>query len=79
MKEATGELNMTVVIVIAIAALSAFFYTILWPIIKNNVNSTTQCNNAICDKIPDGNGMVTCYTVSDGKKTTEGFQCVWKG
>ena len=31
MKEATGELNMTVVTVVAIAAVGAFFYFFIWP------------------------------------------------
>ena len=30
MKEATGELNMTVVTVVAIAAVGAFFYGFIW-------------------------------------------------
>ena len=41
MKEATGELNMTVVTVVAIAAVGAFFYAIIWPSIKSpKFNST---------------------------------------
>ena len=39
MKEATGELNMTVVTVVAIAAVAAFFYAFVWPAIKANINS----------------------------------------
>ncbi len=42
MKEATGELNMTVVTIIAIGAIVAFFW-FLWPQIKNTV--TNQWNN----------------------------------
>ena len=38
MKEATGELNMTVVTVVAIAAVGAFFYAFIWPGIKNWFN-----------------------------------------
>ena len=37
MKEATGELNMTVVTVVAIAAVAAFFYAFIWPGIKNTI------------------------------------------
>lgn len=48
MKEATGELNMTVVTVVAIAAIGAFFYAFVWPAIKANINRTTKCANAIC-------------------------------
>ena len=34
MKEAIGELNSTLIVVIAVAALAALFFTILWPMIK---------------------------------------------
>lgn len=46
MKEATGELNMTVVTVVAIAAVGAFFYLFIWPSIKTGLTMST-CNN-IC-------------------------------
>lgn len=49
MKEATGELNMTVVTVVAIAAVAAFFYAFVWPAIKNSITNNTNCANAICD------------------------------
>lgn len=48
MKEATGELNMTVVTVVAIAAVAAFFYAFVWPSIKTSINSATKCSSAIC-------------------------------
>ena len=46
MKEATGELNMTVVTIVAISALVAFFYLIIWPTIQTNMALTTACNAA---------------------------------
>ena len=48
MKEATGELNMTVVTVVAIAAVAAFFYALVWPAIRANIQQSTKCSNAIC-------------------------------
>ena len=33
MKEATGELNMTVITVVAIAAIAGLFYAFVWPMI----------------------------------------------
>ena len=43
MKEATGELNMTVIVVIAIAAVAALFYAFIWPAIqKSLVNNTCK-------------------------------------
>lgn len=37
MKEAMGELNMTVVVIVAIGAVAAFFTLVLWPQIKENI------------------------------------------
>lgn len=39
MKAATGELNLTVITLIAIAAVIAFFTAVLWPNIKNSINA----------------------------------------
>ena len=41
MKEATGELNMTVVTLVAVAALAAMFYLVIWPIIQTSIVSQT--------------------------------------
>ena len=38
MKEATGELNMTVITIIIISAIVAFFW-LMWPRIKNTINN----------------------------------------
>ena len=53
MKEATGELNMTVVTVVAIAAVAAFFYAFVWPNIKNSITDSVTSNTAdaaACEK-----------------------------
>ena len=45
MKEAMGELNMTVVTIVAIAAIAAFF-ALIWPSIRNSITqSWNQINN----------------------------------
>ena len=41
MKEATGELNMTVITVIAIAAIAALFYAFVWPMIQITIVQQT--------------------------------------
>lgn len=80
MKEATGELNMTVVVVIAVGVLAAFFYTTIWPIIKNTYVSTSKCSDAVCNhKTLDSNGMVECEYYKNGVKQGNSFKCVWKG
>lgn len=68
MKEATGELNMTVITVVAIAAVAAFFYAFVWPAIKTSIGMNT-CNN-VCP-----GGEATSYdansntcTCSDGQQ-----------
>lgn len=61
MKEATGELNMTVVTVVAIAAVAAFFYAFVWPAIQKSITASTNCATAQCNQCEDnGKGGTTC-------------------
>lgn len=39
MKAATGELSLTVITIIAVAAVIAFFTLVIWPNIQNSINS----------------------------------------
>ena len=41
MKEATGELNMTVVTIVAIAAVALLFYAFLWLVIQKSIVTQT--------------------------------------
>ena len=41
MKAATGELNLTIITVLAISAVIAFFW-LLWPTIKNTVGNNVD-------------------------------------
>lgn len=75
MKEATGELNLTVFIIIAGGILAAFFYFTIWPMMRSSQNNVANCNNAICGT-DVSDGRVTCYLK---KKPTEPFTCPWKG
>ncbi len=45
MKEATGELNMTVITVVAIAAVGLIFTMFVWPNIQANLMMNTACSN----------------------------------
>lgn len=78
MKEATGELNTTVIVAISIGVLAAFFFSYLWPIIKGNYQSNSQCNKAICNCAEDvrdeNRGYCVCH-IGD----SEEFLCVYKG
>lgn len=82
MKQATGELNVTIVVVISVGILLAFFYGVLWPMIKGNLSYTQNCNNAICDKgtFDKNTGRVTCqYVNKDGNPEGNSFTCPWRG
>ncbi len=49
MKEATGEMNMTVVTIIAIGAIIAFFW-FMWPQIRSSINGQWNNINQDADK-----------------------------
>ena len=77
MKEATGELNAAVVVMMAISILIAFFYYTLWPILKGNFERNSQCSKAICESEDlDDDGFVECYLKKD---VNTKFKCVYKG
>lgn len=81
MKEATGELNMTVITVVAIAAVAAFFYAFVWPMVKNNITSSTRCANAICtpSSCTPQNGRNTCTDCRDASDpNSQAFSCVFQ-
>ncbi len=73
MKEATGELNMTVITVVAIAALVAFFYLVIWPAIQTGMALQSACSSA-------GNSTMT-FKDSDNKDTIKcsGGICEYNG
>lgn len=75
MKEATGELNMTLVTVIAISAIAAVFTLWVWPNVKANIKRNTYCSGAYnCGKCGDaGDGLMECsYTDEEKGGTAEG-------
>lgn len=76
MKEATGELNVTLVVLMVVGLLMTFFYFTLWPMIKSSFEAKSQCSKAICDASTLKDGYVTCHT-KDNKGNT--FKCVYKG
>lgn len=55
MKAASGELNLTVITLIAIAAIMGFFW-LMWPKIQNSINA--QWNNISGDGPSTSVGMV---------------------
>ena len=73
------ELNNSIVVISAIAILSAFFYTVFWPMLDKNQEQQSACSDAICPPdAEDNNGYVTCkYTAKDGSTST--VKCKFKG
>ena len=79
MKEATGELNTTVIVLTLVGLLSALFFSFVWPMIRGNFISNTNCAKAICEKC-EGNSDTCktkkCHMPND---TNNVFECVNKG
>lgn len=84
MKEATGELNLTVVVVMFVAVLAFFFFSVLWPRIQGNYRANTKCDDAIC-QCPERDSTGKCKIPADGmvdckiKNSNETIRCTWKG
>ncbi len=78
MREATGELNMSVIVITLVAILVAFFYGVIWPMIDKSQEAQMNCSKAVCEKSADSDGYVNCtYSKKDG--TTSNIQCKYKG
>ena len=70
MKEATGELNMTVIAVVAIAAVGAFFYAFVWPAIQRRLEANTICSTASPGFVQgeaNKEGYISCGTATAGQ------------
>jgi hypothetical protein len=79
MKQAIGELNGTLMVVIAIAALAAIFFTVIWPMIRTNMQNDATCSDAVCDigvSVGEHNGMVFCHNPNDKDKV---IYCPYRG
>lgn len=62
MKDAMGELNMTVVTIVAIGAVAAFFMGVLWPNIRDNITGGWEGSCAEYD----ANGNCVRYNDTTG-------------
>jgi hypothetical protein len=80
MKEATGELNSAIIVVIVVGLLIAFFYGLIWPMIKEGLKDNARCADAVCDVgVESGTVGVECYSPHDKSKEKEYFYCPYKG
>ena len=44
MKAATGELNLTLITILALGAVLGFFWVVLWPSLKDRITNNTPDN-----------------------------------
>lgn len=78
MKEATGELNMSVIVISAAALLSAVFFMVIWPMVKQEFKDDATCANAVCDSGYDiDTGMSKCINPSASDDFV--FECPYRG
>jgi hypothetical protein len=68
MKEASSELSMTAIAVVAIAAIGVLFTTVIWPTIKTNITNSARCSNAI-NCVCNGNTCNCQYLDENGTST----------
>ena len=78
MKEATGELNMTVITVVAIAAIAGLFYAFVWPMIQQSIVQNT-CNtmgsNWKAEKAENGATSDGCTSAKSDNSGGTTWQC----
>lgn len=73
MKEASGELSMTAVAVVAIAAIGVLFTTLIYPSIKRSLQHNQNCSAAYgCHSCSDG--VCECY-YHDGSNSKAPITC----
>jgi len=80
MKDATGELSMTAVAVVAIAAIGVVFTTLIWPQIRTNILRSTYCSQAFNCTCGTGNTakMCNCSYCENNNNDTAAASCKTK-
>ena len=72
MKEASGELSMTAVAVVAIGAIAVLFTTLILPGLKANITRNTYCSQAYkCE----GNGNMKICKYLDENGAEQNVKC----
>ena len=88
MKHASSDASASVIVVAAVAMLTAVFFTIIWPMIRQDMTEDSNCANAVCDVgyMTTGahQGQAMCYNPSQVQKgfKTKGediFYCPYRG
>lgn len=74
MKEASGELSMTAITVVAIAAIAGLFTVIILPVIRNNIKRQAYCTTKFnCDTC--SGGQQTCSYIDKDDSIKDGLVC----
>lgn len=71
---------MLLITVTSVGILSIFFYTSVWPLIRNNMDSKTKCTKAICEEALAGGdhpNQVKCTYKNGNENMT--IYCPYKG
>ena len=78
MKEATSELNLTVIVVISVGILMAFFFTVIWPMLNGNFSRESNCKRATCNckYAVINDNKCECWV---GEESSEHFLCPFGG
>ena len=74
MKEASGELSMTAVAVVAIAAIGVVFTSFIWPSIRANITRSANCSQAFNCDCQRGAELCNC-TYLDENNAPQPVQC----
>lgn len=77
MKEAIGELNGAIIVIMAVGALSAFFFTFMWPMLSEGMEGRARCSDAVCDNGYNSSYKAYCYNPKDENR--EVFECPYRG
>ena len=70
MKEASGELSMTAVAVVAIAAIGVLFTTLIFPSIKSSLTHSQNCSAAFGCSCGPTDSTCDCFYMSGSTKTS---------
>lgn len=75
MKEATGELNMTIVTLVAISAIAALLWFVVWPMIQRMIVDTTCKTYGEDYRAVKLTGSNNHADVGAGEGTMNRYQC----
>ena len=82
MKEATGELNMTVITVVAIAAVAGIFYAFVWPMIQASIvqnTCKTMGDGYVAERTSGGSVTAGCFAAGEDDAGGVEWQCCPEG